>query len=413
MKKWLLYTAGAVLLAALIALLLLHKEERRFDGRITLHPKDKIPYGTYAAYHLLQHQFPKANIEISSYAPGMEETLSYDSAGQVLLVVNSYFNPTQSELENMALFAQKGNYVFISCLQMNEAACFFFKVTQENVYNPFAIQNDYGVINMYDSFAVKLDNRTYTSPVQFVYPGISYNNQFTHYDSVYTYALGYNGEDDTPNLLAINTGKGAFFLHSAPITFTNFFVLYNDNHQYYEKLMSLFPANTKKIVWDQYYLLYKQKKKGNKDEEKGLLSVLLSHQNFYIAFWLGMGLLALYFITEVKRRQRLIPGYSRPANDSLEFVTTIGKLYYERGDHKNLAEKLTLYFLDYVRNKYKLPTHELNATFVERLALKTGISTDELSKLADALVTIKLSNRISGQQLLQYHQQLENFYSKA
>jgi len=133
--------------------------------------------------------------------------------------------------------------------------------------------------------------------------------------------------------------------------------------------------------------------------------VLLSHENFYLAFWMLVVLLFLYFFTEVKRRQRLIPEYSKPANDSLEFVTTIGKLYYERGDHKNLAEKLTLFFLDYVRNKYKLSTNELNATFVQQLSLKTGISTDELTKLIDTLVTIKLSDRISEQQLLQYHQQ--------
>jgi len=133
---------------------------------------------------------------------------------------------------------------------MNDAARTFFKVQQEDVYNPFAIKNDYGVIDMYDSFAVKLDSGTYTIPLQFVYPGVSYNNHFTKYDSLFTYPLGYNADDNMPNLLAINARNGSIFLHSAPITFTNFFVLYNNNHQYYEKLMSLFPANVKKIVWD-------------------------------------------------------------------------------------------------------------------------------------------------------------------
>jgi hypothetical protein len=412
MKKWLPYIAGAVLLSALITLLLLHKEPRKFDGRITFNPKDKIPYGTYAAYHLLQQQFPKAAVDVNHYAPEEWQNLSQDSTGQVVLIVNSYFDPSLSELNALTSFVRHGNYVFISCLQMNETARAFFRVQQEDVFNPFNIKNDYGVINMYDSFAVKLDSRTYTVPLQFVYPGVSYNNRFTGYDSLFTYPLGYNGNDSMPNLLAINARNGSIFLHTAPITFTNFFVLYNNNHQYYEKLMSLFPADARKIIWDEYFLLYKQNTDGNNDE-KGLLSVLLSHKNFYVAFWLSIILLALYFFTEIKRRQRLIPEYSKPANDSLEFVTTIGKLYYEKGDHKNLAEKLTFYFLDYVRSKYKLSTNELNAAFVQRLSLKTGIEAEELSRLIDTLITIKLSNRISEQQLLQYHQQLENFYSKA
>lgn len=412
MKKWLPYIAGAVLLAALITLLLLHKEPRKFDGRITFNPKDKIPYGTYAAYHLLQQQFPKATIDVNHYAPEEWQNLSYDSTGQVLLIVNSYFDPSLSELNALTSFTRQGNYVFISCLQMNETARIFFRIQQQEVFNPFTINNEYGVVNMYDSFAVKLDKRTYTAPLQFVYPGVSYNNCFTKYDSSFAYPLGYNVDDNKPNLLAINAKNGAIFLHTAPITFTNFFVLYNNNHEYYEKLMSLFPANASKVIWDEYFLLYKQNKKEDNDE-KGLLSVLLSHKNFYIAFWLLMIVLALYFATEIKRRQRLIPEYKKPANDSLEFVTTIGKLYYEKGDHKNLADKLTLFFLDYVRNKYKLSTAELNDAFVQRLSLKTGIATNELSKLIDTLINIKLSDRISEQQLLQYHQQLENFYSKA
>ena len=413
MKRWLPYIAGAILLGALITLLLLHKETRKFDGRITFNPKDKIPYGTFAAYHLLQQQFPNATIDVNYYAPEDWQNLSYDSTGQVLLIVNSYFDPTLSELNALTSFTRQGNYVFISCLQMNDAARAFFKVQQQDVYNPFTIKNDYGVIDMYDSFAVKLDSRTYTLPLQFVYPGVSYNNHFTRYDSLFTYPLGYNGDDNMPNLLAINAKNGSIFLHTAPITFTNFFVLYSNNHQYYERLMSLLPANARKIMWDEYFLLYKQNKDGSNDGEKGLLSVLLSHKNFYVAFWMVMILLALYFFTEVKRRQRLIPEYSKPANDSLEFVTTIGKLYYEKGDHKNLADKLTLFFLDYVRNKYKLSTNELNEAFAQRLSLKTGIAVEELSKLIDTSNTIKLSDRISEQQLLQYHQQLENFYSKA
>src|SRR5690242_17864539 len=107
MKKWLPYTAGAVLLAAIITLLFLHKETREFDGRITFSPKDKIPYGTYAAYHLLQHQFPDATIGVNRFAPELWQDLSYDSAGQVLLVVNSYFDPTLSELNALTSFARQ------------------------------------------------------------------------------------------------------------------------------------------------------------------------------------------------------------------------------------------------------------------------------------------------------------------
>ncbi len=411
MKKALPYIAGAVLLTALLLLVFLHKEPRKFDGRITLNPKEKIPYGTYAAYQLLKQQFPAATIEINKYAPAKWQNISFDSNGQVLLIINNFFNPTLAELKHLARFAQADNYIFISSLQMNETAQRFFNTQQEDVYNPFALQQEHGIVRMHDSFAVRLDTAAYAQPVAFVYPGISYNNTFTQYDSSTAYPLGYNS-NGTPNLLAINTKQGAIFLHAAPITFTNFFILYGSNHTYFEKLLRLLPQGARRIVWDEYFLLYKKDSSGD-DDSKGLLHVLLSHKNFYIAGWLVIMLLALYLLTEIKRKQRMVPLYAKRTNDSLEFVTTIGKLYYEKSDHKNLAAKLTLFFFDYVRTKYKIATGEINSSFVQHLSLKTTIPAADINELMDALTTIRISRQISRRQLLQYHRLLENFYSKA
>ena len=73
--------------------------------------------------------------------------------------------------------------------------------------------------------------------------------------AAFTFPLGYSSEK-YPNLIAVNSIKGTFFLHTAPIAFTNFFLLYENNRQYFEKLMSLLPADAKKVVWDEYYLYH-------------------------------------------------------------------------------------------------------------------------------------------------------------
>lgn len=413
MKKALPFIIAGVLITALALLVVSHKNERNFDGRITLDTHDKIPYGTYVAYHLLQQQFLKATIETNRKSPADWVSLSYDTSGQVLLIVVPAFNPTETELDNLTAFAQKGNYVFISALQMNYSARKYFKVKQSSPFTEYGANDEFTTIKMKDSFAVKLDTATYKTPAAFAYPGISYDCEFTNFDSLYAYPLGF-ANNNKVNLLAINTDKGSIFLHSAPITFTNFFILYGNNHSYYEKLLSLVPANARKVVWDEYYIHrgYRNGSEGD-DDSDGLLSVLFRYKPFVYAFWLAIVLLLLYLFTEIKRKQRLIPYYAKPTNDTLEFVTTIGKLYYEKGDHKNLAEKLTLFFLDYVRNKYKIATTEINTDFAHKLALKTNISQEEVVQITDALNEIRISQNISQQQLLHYHQLLENFYSKA
>ncbi len=407
MKKALPYIAGGVVLTAIILLLVFHKQQRHFDGRITLNPTHKIPYGAYVAYQLMQQQFPKANLRVSRLAPGEWNLPTKDTSGQVLFILINYFNPTADELNSLVSFAQKGNIVFISALQMSDKAQLFFRVVQDDLYNSDAVSHYDNSIDVSDSFTVRLDTSVFTKPYLFSYPGVAYNNRFIRYDSIYSYPLGYNKKLE--NLLAIRTLKGTIFLHSAPIAFTNLFLLLNNNHVYFEKLMSLLPADTKFILWDEYFMY---RKPADNEANRGILHVLLKYENFRWAFWLSIGLFLLYIFTEVKRRQRLTPQHAPPANDSLAFVSTIGKLYYEKGDHKNLGDKLSVYFLDFVRNKYKISTTEINSHFAKAVALKSNISLEEITAIIDALINIKLSNAITQEELMKYHQLLENFYSK-
>lgn len=409
MKKALPYIAAALVLAAVL-FLILNKPPENFDGRITLNHKEKIPYGTFVAFDLLKQHFPKAKIETNKLSPENWEILSFDSsdAGQILIIVNSYFNPDERDLDYLTGFAQKGNYVFVSALQMNDIARKFFKVEEKSMYGIDLFQQ--GGLKQFDSFAISLDTAVFMPPANFAYPGVSYDNYFLETDSNFTFPLGYNLKRQ-PNLLAINTQKGSIFLHSAPISFTNFFILYANNYQYYQKLMSLLPTDANKVVWDEYFLYKRNSDTGN--DSKGVLSVMFQYQNFRWAFWLVITLLCLYLVTEIKRKQRIIPVFSKPANDSLEFVTTVGKLYFEKGDHKNLAEKLTLFFLDHVRNKYKISTSEINSFFAAKLSVKANVLLEEVNEIINSIHKVQLQHKISAKQLLHHYELLEKFYKKA
>ena len=410
MRKALPYLAVFLLIAS-VAFLLVYKKPPKFDGRITLSRRDKIPYGTYAAYNLLSGEFPNATIETNRYSPVLWKSLSSDSTRQVLLIVSKFFNPSEIELEYITSFVQNGNYVLISALQMNSTARKFFKLKERSSFNPYSpfLEREHP-FDPFDTSMVRLDTGLFSLPALFQYPGADYSNQFEKTDSNFSYPLGYAYPEDQ-NLIAVNATAGTFFIHTSPYTFTNFFLLYEQNRKYFEKLMSLFPADARKIVWDEYFL-YKRSDNQPAMESHGVLSVILKYENFRWAFWLTLALLFVYILTEVKRRQRIIPPYEKPVNDSLEFVTTIGKLYYEKGDHKNLAEKLTQYFLDYVRNRFKIPTVEINPSFVQQLSAKSNRDVAEINAITETIHTINLSETITQKQLMDYYELLENFYKK-
>src|SRR5678816_1682999 len=108
------------------------------------------------------------------------------------------------------------------------------------------------------------------------------------------------------------------------------------------------------------------------NESKGPLSALMSQRSFRAALWLLIILLTLYILQEMRRKQRIIPVMSKPRNDSLEFVKTIGRLYHEKRDNRNLSKKMAAYFLEHIRNRYKLSTNQLDDEFITSLCRKTA-----------------------------------------
>ena len=408
MKKLLPYIIGAVVLVLVILLMPAREKEKHFNGHVTLNIKDKNAYGCFVAYQLLHDLYPGTPVVTNRKAPDGWEELSFDSAkaGQVLLIITRYFDPSESDLNYLTSFVQKGNYVFISALEMNYAARKFYKVQQLYLDQDKGRMNEENGIGIRNTIKVLLDTNTFTAPFRYGYPGADFSNEFSTYDTSFTYKLGSTTKGET-NLLAINTLEGSIFLHSTPLTFSNLFLLYHDNHEYLEKLLSLMPEKPSKIVWDEYYLLDRK----SEENKNSLLSVLLRYENFRWAFWLAVIVLVLYLVTATKRKQRLIPVYRKPDNDSMEFIQTIGKLYYEKGDHQNLAHKMTQFFLDYVRQKYKIDTQYINSEFSAALALKSGITPEEAQQITDHIHQAQLGT-MTGVELTRFYGILDHFYKQ-
>src|SRR5690606_28820304 len=112
----------------------------------------------------------------------------------------------------------------------------------------------------------------------------------------------------------------------------------------------------------------------------------------------------------MRRRQRMIPQWVKPKNESLDFVKTMGRLYYQKKDHLNLARKMGAYFLDHIRSRYKLGTLKLDDNFVKDLEFKTGYHYNNIKQLVDFINFLEMAPAVSDGQLAEFHKQLELFY---
>jgi len=404
LKKYIPYLIAVLLLGTIIILVATgaKKKSHVFNPRITLGKKDKIPYGTAVAFGGLKHLFKQAAIYTSRAEPGYWDSLSNYESNQAFISINGRFSADEEEMRRLINFAENGNDVFISTTYSSEAADKMLGCSSRS-YGLLLFNND----DLDENMKVSLVAPPFQKNTTYKYPGTKFNSFFDVIDSTTTEILGY-GEDGHPNFIHLHAGKGNFYLQMEPLAFSNYFLLHKENMHYYENALSVISSTVKKIVWDEYYLY-----KNNRTPRKSWLSVLLGFPALKAALLTAIFALLLFVLLEMRRRQRYIPFLPKQKNESLDFVKTIGRLYYDKGDHKNLCHKMAAYFLEYVRNRYKLATNILNDNFIKLLQYKSGADEASLSKIVSFIKYLDEAEFISNSQLTDFHKQLESFYNKS
>ena len=402
MKKYASYIIAASVVVFLAALVFLSSRGKlkQLDERITLRQADKIPYGTSAAKSLLPSLFPDASIYFNKAYPADWDSISPEDSNQAVILLAKHFNADEEELSRLLNFARAGNYVFIVARSFSYSAVDYFHFS----YNENSLES---LINTTeDSLRIKLEKPAFGSDQLFVYPGRKYESAFYTLDTMHTRVLG-RTQDGKPNFIQLPSGKGSLFIHVAPLAFSNYFILHKDNIRYFQDALSVLPGTVEKVLWNEYYLV---KPRDDGQGEPNWLGVLMKYPAFKWGLLTGMGTLFLFVLLGMRRRQRLIPEYHRPRNDSLDFVKTIGRLYYDRKDHKNLAKKMATYFLDHVRTTYKLPTHTLDDAFIQNLHFKSGFPLEEINEIIRFIYNLDSLPALTEPQLAHFHRQLELFY---
>jgi hypothetical protein len=193
----------------------------------------------------------------------------------------------------------------------------------------------------------------------------------------------------------------------------------NDKADYAFKALSYLPEQP--IFWDEYVNVMSigksarstsksREARGVEDTQESPFTFIVSQPALKWAYFITLSTLFIYLIFGGKRRQRIIPLIESPKNTSLQFVETIGSLYYQQKDHKSIAEKKITHLLTYVRTKFYLKTNETNQEFRIDLSHKSGISSREINDLFEYISFVQNIDSIAENQLITLNEQIENFY---
>jgi hypothetical protein len=363
--------------------------------RVTVWRQSKAPYGTYVAYNGLAHLFPDAEVTINRKSP---TELMHAVAKKAYIVITPRMDPDGAEVNAILNFAGAGNHVFISSFSFSDTLLHALNIMPAYSHNHFYPG---------DSLRLSVYNPVSFDSLSFAYPGYAYDDWARSIDSQYTTILGRDAKG-RPDFVKFNyKGGGTVYLHFAPLAFSNFFLLHKNNKAYYDNVFSYIPSSVKEVIWDDYFRYDR-----SKDGDFSAFRYIFSSQPLRWAFWLLLLLFGLIYFFESKRKQRMVPVLSGLRNNSLDFVKTIGRLYYQRRDNHDLATKMAAHFQDHIRTRYNIPVTIPDPAFVDRLAFRTGIAREKLQGLVEDIQQLPERQELTDEELMAFHRQLEEFYKQ-
>jgi len=403
-----------ILFFVLATLIGCHQRERMLPSlNETYRKSDKQPFGSFIAYNEFRRLFQDRYVETVTN-PFDEEwknikDYSADEKYSLYFLITKNLVLNYSEVKAFMDYVKAGNDLFISADYVDTRLLENLNFNTERLGE--IIDETKGLmhqtkVSMYFGDDFKTPGYKY-----YYYPFL---NALSGYDTAFARVLGVN-EINQPNYIVLFAGKGRIYLHVAPRTFSNYFLLTGDNYKYFENVISYLRSDPKYIYWDEYYKntspnRRRKGRRGNAADNFSSLSVINQNPPLLWAFWIAVIGLLLYIFFNVKRKQRVIDIVKPNANTTVTFTETVGRLYLQEKNNSHIAEKMITYFYEHIRNKYFISTANINEEFINSLSGKSGVSKEKTQQLFSLIETVQSQENVNDDELLQLNIEIENFY---
>jgi hypothetical protein len=381
-------------------------QPKEVDWRLTLSRYDKIPYGTYITYNQTQNLFPSAKVETIRQTV-YDQVNNSEETSTAYVFIGQQIGTNETDENELLNYVANGNFVFMSAARMSKTLSDTLHFQEEN-FPIIPNGADSSVMALLgggnDSTTISLVNPKLQELGKFTFFKYTIDGHFIEFDTLRTTVLGTTA-DGHANFIRINVGKGSFYIHAAPICFSNYFLLRGNNYHYSEAVLSYLPKNIKKLYWDEYYKIGN----GSKDSD---LHVIEKDANLRIAFYAALIGLFVFILLNLKRRQRMIPVRNILQNTSLEYVKTIGDLYFNSRDNRNIALKKVAFWLEFLRSRFGIHTRIQEPGFWQQVQHKSGFDEAQLQRLRQLIQLAESNNSISDTSLVQVSRIIDSFYKK-
>ncbi len=431
---------AAVILLLLFVLLGGSGSKKNFNWKETYDSKSKEPYGTFIIHEMLKDYFPNnklTNIKsnVVSELPIDEES---DEVKNYIFVGEGMFMKTE-EINHILKFVSKGNNAFIASKSLPYDMSFLLYYQECYDYE----NGEQIYWNDYDSFEDTLvkpnlkHNQLRQNRLRYVFENDYITQEYRwHYIPNEYFCENDMGFTSLGTLSDSRVGEynyfsminyaeegdkgGQVYLLTTPIMLTNYFLTNKSKLDFASKWFSHLEEGD--IYWDDYSRVTEEfsrranQFRSNNREDMTLssespLKYILQDRYLSAAWYTLVGMAILYLMFRAKRRQRIIPVMKQNANTSLEFISTIGALYYNKKNNRNLCEQKMKMFKYFMFQRYGITvSHTLSDKFIKKAAKLSGVPEQKYQDLAKLYKNIISGVYITDNTTIHFHQLLEDIY---
>ncbi len=388
--KWM---RGYIVIMVLIICAYLYAEYKRppvIDWTPTLSYLDKIPFGTYVVYNQLKELFSEKPEVLR--IPVYDQVNNREDSGEAYILIAGEINTTGTDDDELLRYISLGNTVFM-------AAENFSKNLRDTL--GFEIESTFYPDIEADSVSLYLVNPAFGKKISYRMQKHTIDGYFKKFDTARTTILGMNNMEKV-NFIRFDIGKGHLLLHAAPMAFTNYFTLTDNNSRYVEQALSYLPQKATAVYWDEYYKI-------GRGGPSTPLRVILSKPPLKAAYFLALASIILFLVFQSKRKQRVIPILEKPRNATIDFVETVSRVYYNQQNHRNIALKKVTYLLDQIRTSYGLQTQLLDEVFEKRLSHKSGVPINVIKDLVSMIHRVRSNETVLAPELMHFSRLIDEF----
>lgn len=383
------------------------------DWTRTYDTRSDEPFGSVAIRHFLSDVFPQSDvIDITASILETTDALVRNPDPRIYLFLNNGFNYRgqgvdlrldEFETEALLDFVSRGNIAFLGT---------------ESIEGP--LNDSLGLAWSSSAPLVAITPDDDTRLVSLNAPGIPDSAAVSVSvslaaativvdDSLGAEVLGHlttggSGQTKLVNFVALPWGEGRIFIHSNPGLFSNYGLAEAGTAPYVFAALSHMPDSD--VLVDDYYKAVRGK------GARTPLRYVLRTPDLRLAYIVIVVGVMLFVVSGARRRQRAIPIVAPPANATLSFVNTVGRLHLAQGDHRSTADRKLRHWLEFLRDELGLQTADLADIDAQRVAARAGVEKTRVDRILTLAINTGKKRWITSADLAALAGEIDRFYTE-